>query len=149
MEQADEAMMKVKQLHKAIGALGKAFYKKYGKEALPIIAEVASRSGEGAGKAMRETVPVKDMKAFGEHFRMTNSMPGIDMEIVELSDKVLHWKVSSCSLGFEGTSRELCEANMNQDRKKISVFLGKDVDMKIIKTVAAGDRECEVIFSVK
>jgi len=31
----------------------------------------------------------------------------------------------------------------------VGTFLGQEVDMKILKSVAAGDKECEVIFSKK
>lgn len=145
--QAGTAM--IQHLYMAIGALGKAFYKKYGKEAIPIITEVASRGGEESGKRMQEMAPVKDMKAVGEQFKMMASMMGIDMDILELSDKAIHFKVSHCALGIEGTSKELCEAIMTSDKKRIGSFLGQDVDMKILKSVAAGDKECEIIFSKK
>jgi predicted hydrocarbon binding protein len=140
-------MMKLMMM--GMGAFGKAFYKRYGKEALPIITEVANRGGVEYGKLMQQMTPAKGMKAAGESFKMMDSMMGMEMEIVELSDNVFHFKVSQCPLGIEGTSKELCEAMMTNDKKMLSTFLGQEVEMKIVKSVAAGDKECEVIYSKK
>ena len=78
---------------------------------------------------------------------MMGSMMG--MEMVELSDDKMHFKMLSCPLGLEGTSRELCEAAMAVDEKRYSTFFGQGVEMKILRTVAAGDKQCEVIFAKK
>ena len=45
-----------------IGDACKAFYKKDGKEALPIISEVSSNSGAKRAEIMKKMVPVKDGK---------------------------------------------------------------------------------------
>lgn len=131
------------------GALSKAFYERYGKEALPIITEVASKGGVERAEIMREMVPVKGMKDVGEQFKMMGSMMEMGMEIIELSDEAIHFKVSQCPLGIEGTSRELCEAMMTSDAKMVGTLLGQEVEGKILKSVAAGDENCEVIFSKK
>ncbi|HEX78220.1 MAG TPA: L-2-amino-thiazoline-4-carboxylic acid hydrolase [Dehalococcoidia bacterium] len=131
------------------GALSKAFYERYGKEALTIIAEVASRGGVKRAEIMRKMMPVIGMKAIGEQFKMMGSMLEMGMEIIELSDEVFHFKVSRCPLGIEGTSRELCEAMMTSDAKMLDTLLGQEVETKILQSVAAGDERCEVIFSKK
>jgi predicted hydrocarbon binding protein len=71
------------------------------------------------------------------------------MEIVKVSDDMLHFKVSTCPMCIQGTSQELCEAMMNTDKKMVSTLLGKEINIKIPKSVAAGDKYCEVIFSKK
>ena len=150
MEEAAKAsgpMMKL--LFMGMGALGKAFYEKNGKEAIPIITEVATQGGVEYGKLMQQMIPAKSMKAAGEMFKMMDQMMGMGTEIVELSNDTFHFKVSQCPLGIQGTSKELCEAMMASDKQMFSTFLGKEVEMKIPKSVAAGDRECEVIFSTK
>jgi len=98
---------------------------------------------------MQKMMPVKDMKDVGELFKMMDSMMEMGMEIIELSDDAIHFKVPRCMLGIEGTSKELCEAMMTSDAKMVSTLLGQEVEMKIVKSVAAGDKECEVIFSKK
>ena len=150
MEEAAKAygpMMKL--MFMGMGGLGKAFYQKYGNEAIPIIAEVSSKGGVEYGKLMQQMAPTKDMKAFGEMLKTMGSMMGMEMELIELSDNKLHFKGPKCMLGIEGTSKELCEAMMASDEHMMSTFLGQEVDLNIIKSVAAGDKECEVMFSIK
>jgi predicted hydrocarbon binding protein len=131
------------------GALSKSFYQKYGKEALPIVAGVMSQGGMEWGKLMQKMTPVKGMKAYGESFKAMSSMMGMGAEVVELSDNKLHFKMSKCPFGLEGTSKELCEAMMNLDKNMMSTFLGKQGEVKVLKTVAAGDKICEIIESIK
>jgi hypothetical protein len=38
---------------------------------------------------------------------------------------------------------------MIMDETRMSTFLGQEVEVKILKSVAAGDKQCEVIFSKK
>ena len=71
------------------------------------------------------------------------------MELMEVSDDTIHFKLPQCVLGIQGTSRELCEAMMNADEHMLNNLLRREVDMEILKTVAAGDNECEVKFSIK
>jgi len=132
-----------------IGDLCRAFYEKNGKEALPIITEVASKSGAQRAEIMQKMMPVKDMKDVGELFKMMNLTMDIGMEVIEVSDNVIHFKMPKCVLGIKGTSKELCEAMMATDTKMLSTLLGQEVEMKILKSVAAGDEECEVTFSKK
>jgi len=148
-EAAKGLELMVKHSLMGMGLLSAAFYKKYGKEALPIITEVMSRGGVEWGKIMKEMAPAKSMKDIGEQFKMMAPMIGMEMEIIELSDDTLHFKGSQCPLGIEGTSKELCEAMMTNDKKMMSTVLGQEVEMKILKSVAVGDKECEVIYSKK
>jgi len=38
---------------------------------------------------------------------------------------------------------------MNQDKKMLGTLLEKEVETHIAKSLAAGDKECEVIISIK
>ena len=129
------------------GDLCKAFYEKYGKEALPVISEVSSRGGEERAKVVEKMIPVKEMNDIGELFKMMDLSMDLGMELIEVSEKTIHLKMPKCVLGIEGTSKELCLAMMSADQKMISRLLGQEVEMNIIKTVAAGDKECEILFS--
>jgi hypothetical protein len=92
MEEAAKAYASmVKLTFMGMGALSRAFYEKYGKEALPIITEVASQGGVEYGKVMQQMTPAKGMKAVGELFKMMDSMMGGGMEIIELSDDTFHF----------------------------------------------------------
>jgi len=138
-----------KHMYATMGALSKAFYERYGKEALPIISEVMGKSGVGSGKMAQEMVSVKGMKDVGELFKMMETMMDMKMEIMELSDDVIRFKLSQCPMGIEGTSKELCEAVMSSDKKMVSTLLGQEVEIKMLKSVAAGDEYCEVMFTKK
>jgi predicted hydrocarbon binding protein len=129
--------------------LSSAFYKKYGKGALPIIARVSARSGAEYAKIAKKMMPFKSMKDIGEMFKMMMATMGEKMEIVKLSDDVLRFKMSHCGMGIEGTSQELCEAMMNSDKKMVSTLLGQPVNVKVAKSLAGGDKCCEVIYSKK
>ena len=150
MEQAAQTFgPMMRHMFEGLGALSRAFYEKCGDEALPIITEGARKSGVGQAELMQKTMPVKGMKDIGEMFKMMGATMGMEMEIIELSDDTFHFKAPKCMLGIEGTSKGLCEAMMNSDKNMMSTLLGREVEMKIPKSVAAGDNECEVIFSTK
>ena len=131
------------------GDLGRAFYEKDGKDALPIIAEVSRKHGVGQAEVIQQTMTVRDMKDVAEVFMMMDSIMDMGMEIMELSDDTIHFKVPACMLGIDGTRKELCEAMMSSDRHMVSSLLGREIEMKILKSIAAGDKECEVVFSKK
>jgi predicted hydrocarbon binding protein len=132
-----------------IGDVSKAFYEKNGKEALPTITEVANKRGAERAEIMGKMMRVKNMKDVGELFKMMDLTMDIGIEVIESSDKAFHFKLLKCVAGIDGTSRELCEALMATDKKMLSTLLGYEVEMKILQSIAAGDKNCEVIFSKK
>jgi predicted hydrocarbon binding protein len=136
-------------MYATIGDICRAFYEKNGKEAIPIIKEVANKSGAKQAEITQKMMPVKDMKGVAELYKMMDSMMDMGMKIVELSDDAIHFTMPKCIGNIEGTSRELCEAMMASDVGMLSTLLGKSVEAKILKSVAAGDKECEIIFSTK
>lgn len=150
MEQAARAAGAMLQsMMIGVGMLSKGFYEKYGKEALPIITDVMSRRGAETGKLMQQMMPVKDMNDIAERFKMMGSILGGEMEVAESSADAFRIKLSRCPLGIEGTSRELCEALMSMDENIVGAALGQEVEMKIVKSVAVGDKECEITYSKK
>jgi hypothetical protein len=64
-----------------MGTLGKAFYEKDGKEALPIIAEVSRKGGEEYGKMMQQMVPSRDMKGVAEDLKTMRVKCGLKLII--------------------------------------------------------------------
>jgi len=136
-------------MYKTIGDLSSAFYKKYGKAALPIISTVSAKFGEESAKLVKKMMPVKNMKDYAEMYKMMMSMIGEKLEVVEVSDNVFHFKGSHCPMGVEGTSQELCEALMAGDNKMLSTLLGQRVETKLVKSLPAGDKCCEAIYSRK
>jgi hypothetical protein len=132
-----------------VGDVSKAFYKKNGRESLPTLTEVANKTGVERAETMRKMMPVHSMKDVGDLFKVMDLTMGLGIETVELSETVFHCRVAKCLYGLNGTSKELCEAMMAADKKMISTLLGKEIDMKILHTIAAGDKTCEIIFSSK
>lgn len=147
MEEAGKSMMKL--MGNMMGDLCNAFYKKYGKDALPIIAKVSAKFGADSAKIVQKMMPVKNMKDFAEMYKMMMATMGEKLETIRVSDDMFHFKMSHCPMGIEGTSRELCEAMMASDNKMLSTLLGQQVETKLLKSLGAGDKCCEYIYSKK
>lgn len=138
----------LKHVYLTLGEMSKAFYEKYGEDALPIIVKVSEEAGLRSGELARSMIKGGGMKAIGELIDKWVMMD-FPVEILELTDNMVHFKISNCPLGLENTSRELCEAMMHSDSKMMSIIAGFEVDMKIVNSVADGSEYCEVIFSRK
>jgi predicted hydrocarbon binding protein len=139
----------MKLMYNMVGDLCSAFYKKYGKDALPTISAVSAKYGAPNAKLVQKMMPIKNMKDIAEMYKMMFTMIGEKMEIVKVSDDTLHFKVSTCPMCIQGTSQELCEAMMTTDKKMVATLLDQQINIKVPKSVAAGDKYCEVIFSKK
>jgi len=130
---------------RTMGSLSRAFYEKYGFEALPIISRVMGEAGVEGAKMARSRLKGEGMRAVGELFKMYE-MFDLPVEIMELTDDLIHFRhAPPCPFGLEGSSKELCEAVEAREEKMISTILGEEVDVKVIKCVAAGDEYCEVL----
>lgn len=135
----------IKQNMSTIGNMGKAFYEKYGDEALPVIIEVMGNNGVAMAEMSKGMVQGEDMKAVGQLLGMFE-MFDMGFDVVEVSDDKVHFKIAPCPLCIEGTSRELCEAMMTSDKKMVETIIGQEVEMEIPKAVAIGDEYCEFLF---
>lgn len=133
----------VKHYLETQGALIKAFYERYGKEALQTLSEVMSEAGVESGKIALKELRIKGMNVVSELAHAKG------LEIIALSDDMIHFKNLQCPYGLKGTTRELCEAIMAYDRKMVSTIFKQEAEMKIPKTIAAGDQYCEVIYTKK
>ena len=130
---------------RTMGSLSRAFYEKYGGEALPVISRVMGEAGVEGAKMARSRLKGEGMRAVGELFRMYE-MFDMPVEMIELTDEMIHFRHEPpCPFGLEGSSKELCEAMEAREEKMISTILGEEVDVKVIKCVAAGDEYCEVL----
>lgn len=147
MEEATKSFGQL--MYNMVGDLCNAFYKKYGKDALSIIATVSAKSGADSAKIVQKMMPVKNMKDIAEIYKMMMATMGEKMEIVKVSDDMLHLKMSHCPMGISGTSVELCKAMMSSDKKMVSTLLGQQIDIKILNSLAGGDKCCEFIYSKK
>lgn len=128
----------------AQGMLFKAFYSKFGKEALPIIYDVCKKQGRSLGLKIRSKLPNCKLSTVATAF--CKSYNPNDIKIIEISDEKFQIQGNKCPFGLENTSRELCEAVMEIDAEYFRTAVHEDIKLKIIKTVADGDDFCDTIY---
>jgi predicted hydrocarbon binding protein len=131
----------------AQGILIKAFYEKFGKEALPIIREIFKKQGRALGLKIRKKVPEHNLSSVAKAF--SKSYDPKDINVIQISDEVFQIQGNKCPFGLENTSRELCEAVMESDAESFRTAVNECVELKIIKTVAEGDDFCDTIYELK
>lgn len=131
----------------AQGMLIKAFYEKFGKEALPIIKDICGRQGRVLGQKIRKKLPNNKLSTVAEAF--TKSYDPKDVKVLSLSDDTFQIQGTKCPFGLEHTSRELCEAVMEIDHEYFRTAVSENITLKIKKTVAAGDSRCDTIYNLK
>ena len=132
-----------------MGALCKAFYEEYGDDALPIIAEVMGEAGLEGARMAEERLKGEGMMAVAELFKIYE-MFDMPIEVIKLTEEQMHYRhPPPCPFGLEGTSKELCKAVETRGDKMVSAILGEDIEVEVVKCVAAGDEYCEVIYRRK
>ena len=131
----------------AQGMLIKEFYKEFGKEALPIIEDVCRKQGRALGLKIMKKVPDNKLSTVARAF--SKSFNPNFVKIISNSDKIFHIQGTMCPFGLENTSRELCEAVMAIDHEYFREAVSDKIELKILKTVAAGDIHCDTIYTLK
>ena len=121
----------------AQGMLIKAVYEKFGKSALPIIRENCKLQGKSLGLKIKSKLPDRTLSSVAKAF--SKSYDPNDINIVKISDEVFQIQGTKCPFGLENTSRELCEAVMEIDAEYFRTAVSENIELEIIKTVAAGD----------
>jgi len=71
------------------------------------------------------------------------------VKIISISDECFHIQGTMCPFSLENTSRALCEAVMAIDHEYFREAVSDKIELKILKTVAAGDIHCDTIFTLK
>lgn len=130
----------------AQGLLMKEFYKKFRKEALHIIEAVCGRQGRALGLKVRKKLPNNKLTTVAHVF--SKSFNPDFVKIISISDTKFHIQGSKCPFGLENTSRELCEAVMAIDHEYFREAVSDKINLKILKTVAAGDPYCDTIYEL-
>jgi hypothetical protein len=132
-----------------LGAMTKAFYRKYGDDALPVVKEVMGEAGVIRGNYLRKGLSAQTIPVYCKEIMGLDDTIGMGLKVVEQSDRAFRFKSSNCPFGFNGMGAALCEAMMNADKMLLATCLGREAEVKILKSVAKGDQYCEVIESVK
>ena len=125
----------------------KTFYQKFGQESLPLIADICKKQRCVLGQKIKQKVSDNRLSTVANAF--SKSYNPDDINVVEVSDTKFQIQGSKCPFGLENTSRELCEAVMEIDAEYFRTAVSKDITLKIIKTVAAGDKYCDTIYTLK
>ena len=133
----------------ALALLSRMIYEKYGDDVLPLIGEVCRKLGSAIGNQMREKLDSFDLKSVGNAFLEDAKRRKSPVTLLELSEKIIRVKGERCALGLAGAGRPICEAMMNMDIGLFEAATGREIDLSILKTVAAGDEYCDVAFAPK
>ena len=131
----------------AQGLLIKEFYKKFGKEALPVIENVCGKQGRALGLKVLKKLADNNLKTVARAF--SKSFNPNFVKIISNSDGIFHIQGTMCPFGLENTSRELCEAVMAIDHEYFREAVSDKIELKILKTIAAGDQHCDTIYTLK
>ncbi len=129
------------------GLLIKEFYKRFGKEALPIIEKVCGKQGRALGLKIMKKLSDNKLSTVAQAF--SKSFNPNSVKIISISDEIFHIQGTTCPFGLENTSRELCEAVMAIDKEYFREAVSDKIELKILKTVAAGDLHCDTIYTLK
>jgi len=130
-----------------LGSIAKAVDKKFGAAGRDVLRQVMSEKGVAMGTMMKPISPGKDFKSVGAFYAQALKMFGIEREVEAKENEVIV-KGSKCAYGLEGTNRELCEAMMAFELNAVKT-ISPDVTPEIVKTVAAGDPQCELSIKPK
>jgi len=131
----------------AQGLLIKAVYKKFGVEVLPIIKDVCRKQGKSLGLKVRKKLPNNNLTTVAKAF--SKSFDQNFVKIISISDEKFQIHGTKCPFGLENTSRELCEAVMAIDHEYFREAVSDKIELKIFKTIAAGDPYCDTVYEIK
>ncbi|TKJ19332.1 MAG: hypothetical protein CEE43_15590 [Promethearchaeota archaeon Loki_b32] len=131
----------------AQGLLIKAVYKKFGVEVLPIIKDVCRKQGKSLGLKVKKKLPNNNLTTVAKAF--SKSFDQNFVKIISISDEKFQIHGTKCPFGLENTSRELCEAVMAIDHEYFREAVSDKIELKIFKTVAAGDPYCDIVYEIK
>jgi len=134
--------------YQALASMSRLFYKKFGDDALPIITDVWFQMGLASGERLKEKLSTYDFKSAATIIDEMNKQGG-GIGQCRISDRLYHITTIpgfSCEVGIEDPGRPLCEAVMNINKGQFKSICGCDVEMNIVKSRAAGDDCCEIIY---
>ena len=131
----------------AQGLLIKTIYKKFGVEVLPIIKDVCRKQGKSLGLRLKKKIPNNNLSTVAKAF--SRSFDQNYVKVITISDKKFQINGTKCPFGLENTSRELCEAVMVIDHEYFREAVSDKIELKILKTVAAGDPYCDTLYEIK
>ncbi|MFX1497235.1 MAG: L-2-amino-thiazoline-4-carboxylic acid hydrolase [Promethearchaeota archaeon] len=145
MEELPNEALPTNQIE-AQGMMIKSFYRKFGKEALPLIKEVCRKQGRALGLKIK--TKLSDTKLSTVAMAFSKSFDQRYVTVISVSDNEFHIQGTKCPFGLENTSRELCETVMEIDHEYFRVAVNNNIKLEILNTVAEGDSCCNTIYKI-
>jgi predicted hydrocarbon binding protein len=128
------------------GELCKLFYKRWGKDALPIIKNVFFEFGKHIGRRIKDECRTDDFKILCFSYLAPAMKRSKEAKLLDVEENLMRIRTSVCPWSLENTSRELCEAMMEMDRGILDTISNGKFKSELTKTTAAGDEYCEAII---
>ncbi|MFA7280635.1 MAG: L-2-amino-thiazoline-4-carboxylic acid hydrolase [Sterolibacterium sp.] len=131
----------------AIGEMARQLQKKYGDEALAIIAPILREYGLHSGQRLVKKLADRDLAGRVEGWLEPIIKAGL-CEVIVREPTHVAIRGTDCPLNLEGTNDALCNTCMRIDQGLVSALAEKEITLKIEKSLARGDGACEVHFSI-
>ncbi len=131
----------------AQGLLIKAIFNKFGRKSLSVIKDVCKIQGRALGLKITKKLPDNRLSTVAKAF--SKSLDPKSVKVISISDEKFQIQGTKCPFCLENTSRELCEATMAIDHEYFRTAVDNHIELKIIKTLAAGDPYCDTIYELK
>jgi len=139
---------KVNTARDALALLSQKMFEKFGKEALADIEDTWFKLGLAVGQKMKKKLPDTRLTTAASAFIEGGRKCGTNIDILRLDDNGFCITGDHCGVGLRGKGRELCWACMAVDRGIFEAISGSKVKMKINKTLAANNENCEILFEL-
>lgn len=130
-----------------IGELAKELQKKYGDEALAVMAPILREYGFHSGRRLKKKLADRDFAGRVEGWLEPIIKTGL-CEVVEKGPAHVAIRGTDCPLNLEGTNRALCDACMCIDEGLVSALAEKEITLRIERSMARGDDACAVHFAI-
>lgn len=130
-----------------IGELAKELQKKYGDEALAVMAPILREYGFNTGRRLLKKLADRDFAGRVEGWLQPIISAGL-CEVVDKGPTHVAIRGTDCPLNLEKTNRALCDTCMCIDEGMVSALAEKDITLRIDRSMARGDDACAVRFSI-
>ncbi len=140
------------KLHDAnyvIGVLCSEFLREYGEASKDIISRICYERGLALGKRLGAKIKDKSFETAVAAFVRASEKSESPAVLVSLSEERAVLQGSGCPLGLKGRGRPVCEAMMPMDQGILESASNVKVNFKVVKSIAGGDENCEVVFEVQ
>lgn len=130
-----------------IGELAKELQKKYGDEALAVMAPILREYGFQSGRRLLKKLADREFADRVEGWLDPIIKAGL-CEVVEKGPTHVAIRGTDCPLNLGGTNRALCDACMCIDEGLVSALAEKEITLSIERSMARGDDACAVRFAI-